>query len=125
MTNAMPRFRYVPKPQNQSPFQTFASAEDAWFWSHRARQARRDGVRFEDGPGSWQRPCDPDDIVRELARLYRRGAIGPLHIATLARFAALERAPDGRREDECAFVAPWDEALDRLAVSLKAKGIVA
>lgn len=121
----MPRFRYVPKPQSQAPVHPFASAEEAWFWYARALKARRAGARFEGGPASWQRPCDPDDILRVLATLFRRGAIGPEHVAVLARFGAAERAPDGRRDDERAFVAPWDEALDRLTTPLKAKGIVA
>ena len=121
----MPRFRYVPKPQSHAPVHPFASAEEAWFWFARALKARRAGVRFDRGPASLQRPCDPDDIVRVLATLFRRGTIGPAHVAVLARFGAAERAPDGRRDDERAFVAPWDEALDRLTTPLKAKGIVA
>ncbi len=121
----MPRFRFVPKPQSEAAIQPFASAEEAWFWTARAFKARRDGARFDGGPRSWQRPCDPDDIVRVLAKLFRRGTLGPEHIAVLARFGAAERAPDGRREDEIAFVASWDEALDRLGPPLKAKGIVA
>lgn len=120
----MPRFRFVPKPQSAAPVVPFASAEEAWFWYARALKTRRDGARFGDGPLSWQRPCDPDDIVRVLAKLFRKGAIRPEHVAVLARFGAAERAPDGRRGDEAAFVAPWDEALDRLGPPLKAKGIV-
>lgn len=121
----MAKPRYVPRPQNAAPVRPFASAEEAWFWFARAIKARRAGARFEDGARPWQRPCDPDDIARALARLRRRGAIGPRHVATLVRFGDAERAPDGRREDEAPFVAPWDEALDRLATPLKARGIVA
>lgn len=121
----MPKARYVPKPLSAAPVNPFASAEEAWFWYARAIKARRDGARFDGGPRSWQRPCEPDDIVRALTALYRRGAIGPLHVATLARFGNAERAPDGRCEDEAVFVAPWNEALDRLAAPLKARGIIA
>jgi hypothetical protein len=121
----MPRFRFVPKPQSAAPVKPFASAEEAWFWFVRAAKARRDGVRFEGAAGSWQRPCDPDDIRRALDLLHRQGAVGTIHVATLARFGAAERPPDVRCEEEIAFVAPWDEALDRLATPLKAKGIVA
>ena len=121
----MPRFRYVPRPQGTAPVKPFASAEGAWFWFARAAKARRDGARFAGGPGSWQRPCDPDDIQRALSVLYRRGAVDATHVATLVRFGAVERPPDVRCEEEIAFVAPWDEAIDRLATPLKAKGIVA
>ncbi|MEK7244773.1 MAG: hypothetical protein AAB223_01995 [Pseudomonadota bacterium] len=120
----MPRFRFVPKPQSAAPAKPFASAEEAWFWFARAAKARRDGARFAGGPGSWQRPCDPDDIRRVLTALYRRGAVNTIHVATLARFGAAERPPDIRCEEELVFIAPWDEALDRLATPLKAKGIV-
>lgn len=121
----MPRFRFVPRPQSAAPVKLFASAEEAWFWYARTTKARRDGARFEGGAGSWQRPCDPDDIQRALVALYRQGTIGTLHVATLVRFGAAERAPDIRCEEEIVFVSPWDEALDRLATPLKAKGIVA
>ena len=121
----MPRFRYMARPPSAAPLKPFASAEEAWFWFARCAKARRDGARFDGGPGSWQRPCDPDDIQRILVALYRRGAIDKFHVATLARFGAAERPPDIRRDDECAFVAPWDEALDRLTTPLKTKGIVA
>jgi hypothetical protein len=121
----MPRFRFVPRPQSAAPAKPFASAEEAWFWFARSVAARRDGARFEGGPAAWQRPCDPDDIRRALVSLYRRGAVDDVHLAALARFGAAERAPDIRCEEEAPFVAPWDEALDRLAPPLKAKGIVA
>ena len=121
----MPRFRFVPRPQCAAPARPFASAAEAWFWYVRCRKARRDGARFEAAGSSWQRPCDPDDVQRVLNRLYRRGAVAKIHLATLARFGAAERAPDPRCEDELIFVGPWDEALDRLATPLKEKGIVA
>ena len=121
----MPRFRFVPRPQGAAPVKPFADAEEAWFWFARAAKARRDGARFTGGPGSWQRPCDPDDIRRALVALYRRGTVNAIHVATLVRFGAAERPPDIRCEEEIAFVAPWDEALDRLAPPLKEKGIVA
>ena len=125
MDCVMPRFSYVAKPQSTAPVTPFASAEEAWFWFARCAKARRDGARFAGGPASWQRPCDPDDIRRTVLALYRRRAIGKIHVATLVRFGTAERPPDMRREDEYAFVAPWDEALDRLAPPLKSKGIVA
>lgn len=121
----MPRFRFAPRPQSAAPVKRFASAEEAWFWYARCRKARRDGARFEAAASSWQRPCDPDDIRRVLIALYRQGAVNTIHVATLARFGAAERAPDIRCEEEFVFVAPWDEALDRLTTPLKAKGIVA
>lgn len=121
----MPRFLFAHRPLSQSSATPFDNAEQAWFWYARCLKARRDGARFKDSAGGFQRPCEPDDIYRAVLTLRRAGALSAIHIATLSRFGCLDRPPDARCEDENDLVRPWDEALDRLTVPLKAKGIVA
>ena len=121
----MPRFVYAARPMREILPTPFASAEEAWFWYVRCQKIRRDGARLETGSGGWHRPCDPDDIYRALLALRRAGALADGHWRALARFGALERPPDARVEEERVFVAPWDEALERLAAPLRRKGIVA
>lgn len=121
----MTRFIFVHRPLSQSPATPFDSAEEAWFWYARCLKARRDGARFKDSAGGFQRPCEPDDIYRAVLALRRTGILSAIHIATLSRFGCLDRPPDARCEDEKEFVRPWVEALGRLTVPLKAKGIVA
>jgi hypothetical protein len=99
----------------------FSSAEDAWFWTMGALRARREGTRR--GGGSPGRPCDPDDVVRCLERLYRRNRITPAHARVLRFWGGRQVAPDRcpRWESDCAL---WQEALARLDPMLREKGIV-
>lgn len=121
----MPRFLYSARPMDESPVTPFASAEEAWFWYLRCQRIRRDGARLGNGSGGLRRPCEPDDIYRALLALRRAGALTAIHVHALGRFGALDRPPDARVEDEKVFVAPWDEALERLTAPLERKGIVA
>ena len=50
----------------------FRSAEEAWFWTMAALIARRDGARYVAGLARAVRPCEPDDAVKCLDRLWRQ-----------------------------------------------------
>ena len=100
----------------------FATPEDAWVWYSHCQQARDDGVRLREGMGDVARPCMPDDIAREVHRLYRRRILRSAHLRVLVRFGC--DSGMGAGDDENAGRL-WREALDRLATPLKAKGIVA
>ena len=111
----------------------FATAAQAWFWTLGALAARRDGirkssvVRGSSRPGRVpvRRPCDPDDVIRALDLLHRRGEIDLSHARVLRRWGDRGIAPDATRlgqEDDAKL---WTEALDRLEVLLRAKVIVA
>jgi len=100
----------------------FESAAEAWFWTATALRARienssasRRGVK---------RPCDPDDVVRCLDRLYRSRRIDLRHARVLRAWGERQRAPDPEVEagQEARL---WREALTRLEGSLRSKGIVA
>ncbi|MFO1118875.1 MAG: hypothetical protein U1E38_01670 [Rhodospirillales bacterium] len=76
------------------------------------------------GSGGFSRPCDPDDIYCAIIGLQRRGVISGAHLAVLGHFGLLGRAPDARCAEEAVAAQRWAEALDRLAIVLRAKGIV-
>jgi hypothetical protein len=103
----------------------FATAEEAWFWTMAALVARRDGARIVAGAGRTQRPCEPDDVVKCLDRLYRQRRIDLTHARILRRWGERQQAPDASALRERQDWQIWREALARLEWPLRAKGIVA
>jgi hypothetical protein len=103
----------------------FRSAEDAWFWTMAALTARRDGARIVAGAGKAQRPCEPDDVVKCLDRLYRQRRIDMNHARILRIWGERGEAPNPRYQREAADWRLWTEAMQRLDWPLRVKGIVA
>ncbi|WP_245651155.1 hypothetical protein [Paramagnetospirillum marisnigri] len=103
----------------------FATVEEAWLWYVRCQAARDDGARFIAGLGMVARPCEPDDIAREVRRLAMRRVLRPAHLHVLGHLVGRAGRPDPWSDDPAAAALLWDEALDRLATPLKRKGIVA
>ena len=101
----------------------FADAAQAWFWTLAALAARRDGTGS--GGAGTPRPCDPDDVIRALDLLYRRGGISLAHAHALRRWGERGIAPVAGVAVERADAELWTEALDRLEGILCLKGIVA
>lgn len=101
----------------------FADAAQAWFWTLNSLAARRDGSR-NDGSHRIPRPCDPDDVIRALDLLHRRGGINLDHARVMRRWG--ERGavpnPDSPKHHDDAVL--WAEAMERLEGLLRAKGIV-
>ncbi len=120
----MTRSRYTPRGLGDLPTVPFMDAEEAWFWFIRSQRARREGVRRGQTSGATARPCDPDDLYRAVMELFRRRNIGREHLAALGRYGWRERPPDPRCREEEKPARLWDEALDRLGVVLRRKGIV-
>jgi hypothetical protein len=116
---------YAPAFGSASRAQPFSSAEEAWFWTMAALVARRDGARIVSGAGLVQRPCEPDDVVRSLDRLYRQRRIDLQHARILRIWGERQSAPDPRVPREGGDARLWREAMQRLAWPLRAKGIVA
>jgi hypothetical protein len=102
-------------------FQCFASAQDAWFWTMAALRARRDGAGR--GGQGIARPCDPDDNILCLDRLYRSRRIDASHAHILRVWGERQVPPDAleRPADECRL---WREAMAYLDAPLRAKGII-
>lgn len=105
--------------------QPFFSAEEAWFWTMAALVARRDGARIVSGRGLVSRPCEPDDVVKCLDRLYRHRRIDLAHARILRIWGERGTSPDPRAPMERGDYRLWQEALERLDWPLRVKGIVA
>lgn len=102
----------------------FVNAEEAWFWTMAALVARWDGARIVAGRGLVSRPCEPDDVVRCLDRLYRQRRVDVAHARILRLWGERGTAPDPRAPREAGDHRLWKEALDRLEWPLRVKGIV-
>ncbi len=100
----------------------FATPEDAWVWYSQCQRARDEGARYVAGLGAVIRPCSPDDIVREVRRLYRHRILRGAHLRVLVRFGCDSGVAIGGDQTASRL---WREALDRLEAPLRAKGIVA
>lgn len=100
----------------------FASSEEAWLWYALCQRARDEGARFTAGKGLVSRPCHPDDIVREVRRLYGRRILRPAHLRVLAGAGGDDGTAAGGGG---AAERLWREALGHLDGPLRAKGIVA
>jgi hypothetical protein len=106
-------------------FQPFEDAEEAWFWTMSALAARREGTRGSRARLRIPRPCDPDDVVRCLDRLYRQRRVDLEHARILRRWGERGQAPNAALPSEHADWQVWREAMDRLEWPLRMKGIVA
>jgi len=105
--------------------QPFASAEEAWFWTMAALVARREGARVVAGRGLVSRPCEPDDVVKCLDRLYRQRRIDLAHARILRIWGERGTSPDPTVARERGDHRLWREALERMDWPLRMKGIVA
>ena len=105
--------------------EAFASADEAWFWTMAALTARRDGARISAGKGSVQRPCEPDDIIKCLDRLYRQRRVDLTHARILRIWGERGTPPCPRQPRERNDHRLWREALNRMEWPLRVKGIVA
>ncbi len=123
--SAQPRPHHTPVFRNTTQCQPFTTAEDAWFWTMAALVARNDGARIVAGLGSVSRPCEPDDVVKCLDRLYRQRRIDLGHARVLRRFGERGVPPNARFAEERSAAALWREAMARLEWPLRIKGIVA
>lgn len=121
----------APRPHHVSTFasmartEPFTSAEEAWFWTMSALVARRDGARIAAGKGVAQRPCEPDDVIKCLDRLYRQRRIELAHARIMRIWGERGTAPSPRHVQERGDHRLWREAMNRLEWPLRVKGIVA
>ena len=101
----------------------FRSPEAAWFWCWGILRARRDGVGASFG--TQRQVCEPDDVVMTLDRLYRQRRVDLAHARVLRVYGERGTPPDHGKPQERADQRLWREAMDRLGVALRARGIVA
>lgn len=116
---------YVTATRRPVPLaEPFATAECAWFWTMAALTARRDGARNLAGMARTLRPCEPDDVLRVLNRLYYQRRIDLMHARILRIWGERGVPPDSHALGEMSDARIWDEAMRRLTWPLQAKGIV-
>jgi hypothetical protein len=115
----------VPVLASLAKAEPFATAEEAWFWTMAALIARREGARCSAARGAVMRPCEPDDVVKCLDRLYRQRRIELHHARILRIWGERGTAPNPRFPAERGDLKLWREAMERLDFPLRAKGIVA
>ncbi len=120
----MRRERYATRPYLPLAGVPFATAEEAWFWFVQCFQARRAGARITAGCGEALRPCNPDDVLSAVNRLYRQRQLRREHLLVLSEYGEKLLPPDGKRQREETAALLWEEALHRLACVLRGKGIV-
>ncbi|MBX9751349.1 MAG: hypothetical protein K5Q68_17305 [Roseococcus sp.] len=121
---AAPRPSHKPGLAPLARLEPFTSAEEAWFWTMAALIARRDGARVAAGKGLAQRPCEPDDVVKCLDRLYRQRRIDLTHARIMRIWGERGVAPCPRHAQERGDHRLWREAMNRLEWPLRVKGIV-
>lgn len=121
----MRRRRLFPTPLQPLPGEPFADAQEAWFWFMQCHQARIEGARIVAGLAAVPRPCEPEEVLRIVDRLYRHRRLVRDHLMVLAHYGRRLMAPDPARASERRAAALWDEALRRLGGVLRQKGIVA
>ncbi|MDQ2106706.1 hypothetical protein [Azospirillum isscasi] len=102
----------------------FGSAEEAWFWSVQAQDAKAAGARIVAGRGLVRRPCEPTDVLRAVDRLYRRRLLIRDHLHVLVHYGRRLMAPDPARHREQRAHTLWREAFEQLCPVLREKGIV-
>jgi len=120
-----PRIAHAPRYASMAAAEPFRSAEEAWLWTMAALIARRDGARITAGKGDKVRPCEPDDVIKCLDRLYRQRRIDLIHARVMRIWGERGCAPDPRHQSERADAVQWREAMSRLEWPLRVKGIVA
>jgi hypothetical protein len=111
-------------PEKVADAVPFRSTEEAWLWTMAALAARRDGARYVAGAGKARRPCEPDDVVRSLDKLYRDRRVDLAHARVLRVWGDRQTAPNPVYPAERGDWRLWREALDRLDWPLRVKGIV-
>jgi hypothetical protein len=99
----------------------FRDAEEAWLWTMAALKARRDGARFTANQGKLPRPCEPDDVIKCLDRLYRQRRVDLAHARVLRIWGDRQSAPNPAFPRERCDWKLWREAMDRLEWPLRVK----
>jgi hypothetical protein len=100
--------------------EAFASAEEAWFWTCGALQARREGRRSTGH--AIKRPCEPDDVLMCVERLLDTRSLDRAHAQVLGQWGMRQMAPAHAAGSSERML--WRDAMVVLGTSLAKKGIL-
>lgn len=85
--------------------------------------ARSDGAGARFGTGGI-RPCEPDDVVKVVDRLYRQRRISLQHAKILRIYGERQATPNPSVASERGDHRLWQEAMRLMDQPLRTKGIV-
>ncbi len=102
----------------------FQSGEEAWFWTMATILARRDGAGLAWRPDGGPRPCDPEDVIKCLNRLYEQRRLGLHHVRILRVWGERQVAPDSSMPDQAEDTRVWQQAMGQLEWALRGRGVV-
>lgn len=118
------RQKYTHRTQEDVNLVPFADAEEAWFWFVTAQTAKNEGARYVSGQSVMPRPCEPNDILKVVDRLYRNRRLLRDHLLVLRHYGLRNMPPDWRRTKEQRAHHLWKQAMERIEPVLQSKGIV-
>jgi hypothetical protein len=109
---------------NGVPTELFDNSQDAWFWFMQANEAKRVGAKCSPGLGAVSRPCEPEDIMNIVNKLYRQRSLLIDHVRILAHYGKKLCAPNDDRYREKKAVTLWREAMAKIEPVFIKKGII-
>ncbi|MEM1093590.1 MAG: hypothetical protein AAGJ10_03220, partial [Bacteroidota bacterium] len=95
-----------------------------WFWFVQVQSAKAEGARLRSDASAIKRPCETNDILKIVDRLYRQRRLMRDHLKVLHHYGVRMMAPDKRRVKEMRAFDLWQEAMGRIEPILIRKGIV-
>jgi hypothetical protein len=106
---------------DQRSVEPFQSAEEAWFWTCAALQARAAGAHSS--RSGVRRPCDPEDILLCVDRLVRTRQLNQVHMRVLGQFGLEQTRPSMRcpKQQDARL---WNEAIFTLSALLAQKHLL-
>ena len=102
----------------------FNNTQEAWFWFMQANEAKRVGAKCSPGLGVVSRPCEPEDIMNIINKLYRQRSLLIDHVRILAHYGKKLCAPNSDRYREKKAVTLWKEAMSKIEPVFLNKGII-
>lgn len=106
------------------PVQQFGTTQEAWFWFMQANAAKVIGAKCSPGMGEVTRPCEPEDIMNIINKLYRQRNLLIDHIRILAHYGKKLCAPNSDRYREKKAHTIWREAMSKIEPVFISKGII-
>lgn len=102
----------------------FDNAQEAWFWFMQANEAKIVGAKCLSGEAKTSRPCEPEDIMNIVHRLYKQRSLLMDHVRILAHYGKRLSAPDKNRYREKKAYTIWKDAFSKIEPILINKGII-